>query len=164
MDPSVTGYVTVSLHGVSFDTALKSILRASNPPLVATKDPDTGVYFVHPKSTDTTSAPTNASPAPVAAPTSSSDNSGGVSLSQFEVIQLRYADATLLIPLLGQPSLIVPATSAATFGGGSSGGRGGGGNTGNQSSFGGGGSSQQFGGSQTTTAGSSGGFGTSGGF
>ncbi len=151
LDPNVAGYVNVNLRDVSFETALKAVLRSATPPLVADRDPDTGVYYVKPK-TDTAAAAGNPggqpggfpqpaaqsfgpqpgqtfNPSPAPAPTTTSFNqqgAGGISLSQFETIQLRYADATILIKLLGEPSLIVPATSSQTGLGGTGGGGGGG--------------------------------------
>jgi type II secretory pathway component GspD/PulD (secretin) len=153
LDPNVGGTVTVNLRGVSFETALKAVLKSANPPLVADRDTDTGVYYVRPKvetigptglPPGTTTGPgsfspggpttmpgnpgMNRSPAPTPASTGfTASGTSGISLSQFESIQLRYADATILIGLLGQPSLIVPATSmkadalGGTGGGGASG-------------------------------------------
>ncbi|MDR3710022.1 MAG: STN domain-containing protein [Capsulimonadaceae bacterium] len=131
MDPSVAGYVTVNLRGVSFETALKAVLKSTYPPLVAVKDPDTGVYYIKVKTADTTTpgatplpaapvagtGPGGAiapSPLPYQAPSTSSYPS--ISMSQFETIQLKYADAGKLLAVLGQPSLVVPASSA-DFGG-----------------------------------------------
>ncbi len=48
LDESVVqGYVTVSLKDVTFETALRTILRAANPPL--TYRVDGGVYIISPK-------------------------------------------------------------------------------------------------------------------
>ena len=48
LDESVVqGYVTVSLKDVSFETALRTVLRAANPPL--TYRVDGGVYIISPK-------------------------------------------------------------------------------------------------------------------
>ncbi|MGQ9789305.1 MAG: STN domain-containing protein, partial [Armatimonadota bacterium] len=48
LDESVVqGYVTVSLKDVTFETALRTVLRAANPPL--TYRVDGGVYIISPK-------------------------------------------------------------------------------------------------------------------
>jgi hypothetical protein len=48
LDESVVqGYITVSLKDVSFETALRTVLRAANPPL--TYRVDGGVYIISPK-------------------------------------------------------------------------------------------------------------------
>jgi type II secretory pathway component HofQ len=46
VDAGVSGSITVKLSGVPFETALKVVLNANTPPLVAIKDPESGVYYI----------------------------------------------------------------------------------------------------------------------
>lgn len=55
VDPSVQGTVSVNLQNVSFDVALRSVLRASNPPL--TMDMLGGAYAIKVKPADTPALP-----------------------------------------------------------------------------------------------------------
>jgi hypothetical protein len=143
MDPNVSGNVNVSLRGVSFETALKAVLKAANPPLVAVKDPDTGVYYIKVKdlSSDVTAngggpnngfnpAQTNpAGPgmgpggapaaAPTAAPFAAASTAAGyddMSLDQWEPITLRYLDPTALKQIF-RKSLFVFVSGTAANGG-----------------------------------------------
>lgn len=172
MDPNVSGYVNVNLRGVSFETALKAVLKSASPPLVAVKDPDTGVYYIKVKDTSGQQVDANGNPinpaaqpqngAPAAAPVTPAPATytpttvspyQNISMSQFETITLKYLPAEAMSQLFGAVVIFHTASSTAgkqgnsmSFGGfGSSGGMGGVGGMG--AGIGGG----QMGGMTTTT-------------
>jgi len=146
MDPGVSGYVNVNLRAVSFETALKAVLKSASPPLVAVKDPDTGVYYIKVKDSGTSGAggpgmPGNPSASPTmpgmggaASPspapfTAAAPAAGyqGISMAQFETITLKFLDPTELSQLnLGTPIITLHSTTstagAKTTGGASFGG------------------------------------------
>jgi hypothetical protein len=145
VDPAVNGMINyINLRGVSFETALKAVLRSVTPQLEAVKDPDSGVYYIRVKSdalTQGTTGPNGEGQPNVPGGGSypgglaplggggltgqgnSASANGGVSLSNYETIQINYADVRLLIAagILGTPSSLIPATSQS-WGSGTSGG------------------------------------------
>jgi len=173
---TVAGFVTVDLHNVPFDAALRTVLRAVTPPLTYTVED--GIYTFKAKGTDDNTTPNpNAPPAaqqPATQPTpdfgaptpSAGGPATGITLSEFEVIKLNYADATNIAGVFGpiqnepgqMPNLIIPPTSNLDPSGGKGGAGGGasGGFGGTSGGFGGASTGGSFGGS---TTGSTGGFG-----
>lgn len=114
VDPEISGYVTVNLRAVSFETALKAVLKSTSPPLVAVKDPDTGVYYVKIKDQGASSTGNepeqpqrSTPPSPVVAggayPGSAAPSAEAVvpayqriTLDEFETITLKYLPAEAL--------------------------------------------------------------------
>lgn len=172
IDPTVTGLVTVSLRAIPFDVALRSILRASDPPLSYTVED--GIYNIQPRD-ETININTNGAQSTVVAPVTAAaaDTTGGddsSTVTQVVPLRLEYANAALILryALSGSetgyiPSLDAPPSTGTT-------GSGQGGSTGALGGLGGsnggfGGSSGGFGGSSGGFGGSTGGFGGStGGF
>jgi len=140
LDESVVqGYVTVSLKDVTFETALRTVLRAANPPL--TYRVDGGVYIISPRveTFDTTTLET-----PVEE----------VSQPQVrtEKITLQHLDSLAIAQILGGGAVSLNQTGWTFSGGGGYGGFGGG-----YGGFGGG-----FGGGYGGFGGGFGGFGGGG--
>ena len=120
LDESVVqGYVTVSLKDVTFETALRTVLRAANPPL--TYRVDGGVYIISPKveTYDTTTTET-----PVEEPSQPQ--------TRTEKITLQHLDSLAVAQILGGGAVSLNQTGW-TYSGGGYGGFGGG-----YSGFGGG--------------------------
>jgi hypothetical protein len=143
VDPAVGGNLTIDLHDVSFEAALKTVLHSVTPSLIAVKDPD-GIYYVKVnQNAGNAGSPDGSNPANLAsqnggllpgsvAPgqsgynltpsTSASAQSGGEMMGQNATIQVNYADISLLkaTGLFGAMT-IIPATSQS-LGKGSGGG------------------------------------------
>lgn len=183
IDPAVSGVVTVDLHNVPFEIALRTILRGVSPALSYEVDgtPPNEVYTIKPKETvqpngpENPNPPTGQPPQPGSEPTPAGPTAapaGGINLGEFEVIKLNYVDAraiaTVFGPLPGQPATIIipPMTTINGNHGGTSTGQGGFGQSGQQRSGGYSGTGSGYGGSTTTgyggTTGTTG-FGTTGG-
>ena len=106
LDESVVGgYVTVSLKDVTFETALRTILRAANPPL--TYRVDGGVYIITPKvetyETTTTEPAVEEQPQPQ---------------TRTEKIVLQHLDSLAVAQLLGGTAVALNQTGWTYSGGG----------------------------------------------
>jgi len=160
IDPTVTGLVTVSLRAIPFDVALRSILRASDPPLSYTVED--GVYNIQPRD-ETININTGGTQSTVEAPATAAapDTTGGDDAStatQVVPLRLEYANAALILryALSGSQTGYIPSLDAPPSSGGTGGGQGG------SSGVGGfGGSTGGFGGSTGGFGGSTGGYGGS---
>src|SRR5579883_1909592 len=134
IDPSVTGTITISLRGVPFDVALRSILRAANPPL--TYSVQDGVYQIKPRSNNyyPNTNPSN----PSYNPSQPSETTPSTATAQAVRIPLLYADAAQLMTYaFGGGTVIPPLTQSMGTGSGGMGGMGGGMNMGGMSGMGG---------------------------
>ncbi|MDW8321555.1 MAG: hypothetical protein RMM08_09335, partial [Armatimonadota bacterium] len=113
LDESVVqGYVTVSLKDVTFETALRTILRAANPPL--TYRVDGGVYIISPRVE--TYEPTSAEPQMEEPPQPQ---------VRTEKITLQHLDSLAIAQILGGGAVALNQTGW-TYSGGGYGGFGGG--------------------------------------
>jgi hypothetical protein len=144
IDPTVAGTITISLRDVPFDVALRSILRAANPPL--TYSVSDNVYQIKPRSNNFIGNP-NVSTNPYGQGQPNTTENQGTTVAQAVRIPLMYADAAELMQYaFGGGTVIPPLTMTMGNGGGGMGGMGGGmggfgggGMGGGMSSFGGGG-------------------------
>jgi hypothetical protein len=129
IDQDVQGTVNVSLNDISFDVALRAILRSTNPPL--TYDIENGIYHVKVKKSVEAATPT-------AGPTGPE----GKTDVQYNIYHLgiNWYDVTEMVRLLGTSKgiTIVPVNSVSGSSGGGTGGAGGGGGGGAPGAGGGG--------------------------
>ncbi|MDW8290322.1 MAG: hypothetical protein RMM06_06330, partial [Armatimonadota bacterium] len=153
LDESVVGgYVTVSLKDVTFETALRTILRSANPPL--TYRVDGGVYIITPRveTPETTVTETLQEEAPQPQ-------------LRTEKITLQHLDSLAIAQLLGGNAIALNQTGWTYSGGyGGYGGYGGFGGYGGYGGFGGYGGYGGFGGGWGGYGGFGGGWGGYGGF
>lgn len=149
IDPNVAGTVNIDVRDVSFDVALRQLLRAANPPL--TYDITDGVYHISVK--NNAGPDTGAGQAPAQAQTTAPLPEGYHAYR----IPIDHYDASYIAGLLSKsrggltvvmPNYVLGGGGQGGQSGGGQGGQGGGfgGQGGGQSSFGGGGGGGGFGG------------------
>lgn len=133
IDQDVQGNVSVDINNVSFDTALHSLLRATNPPL--TYDIEAGnIYHIKVKQVEAVAGPTQVD---TGDDTTASDVTGDTQYNLYRIPIDRY-DASYIATLLGNsativnvgPNNVVGARGGGGTAGGAGGGIGGGGMTG----------------------------------
>ncbi|BDI31253.1 hypothetical protein CCAX7_33040 [Capsulimonas corticalis] len=171
IDPDVQGPVNVTMNNVTFDVALRSLLRAANPPL--TYDLTDNVYHVRVKRRDTPATTYTNGGRQTATTTTTSSTTSDADKRLYK-LPVDHMDVAFLIYFIGDQKgiSVVPAygsetqnsSNGSSGGGGGFGGGQGGGGFGGGSSGGFGGSSGGFGGSSGGGfgGGSSGGFGGGG--
>ncbi len=168
IDPNVQGTVNIDVRDVSFDVALRQLLRAANPPL--SYDITDGVYHVSVKNSAGPDANSGQAPAPAqtTAPLAEGYHAYRIPIDHYDAGYI----ASLLAKSRGGLTVVMPNFVYASGGGqgggggqrsgGSSGGFGGGGQQGG-GGFGGGGQSFGGGGGQSFGGGGGQSFGGGGG-
>lgn len=156
IDPNVQGTVNIDVRDVSFDVALRQLLRAANPPL--TYDVTDGVYHVSVKNNNgpDPNASQQAAQPSAAAPLPEGYHAYRIPIDHYDAAYI----ASLLSKSRGGLTVVMPNFVYASGGGQSGSGQRGGGSGGG---FGGGGGGQSFGGGGGGFGGGGGGFGGGGG-
>lgn len=157
IDPNVTGTVNIDVRDVSFDVALRQLLRAANPPL--TYDITDGVYHISVKNNAGPDAGTGQAPtqAQTTAPLPEGYHAYRIPIDHYDAAYI----AGLLSKSRGGLTVVMPNY---VLGGGGQGGQSGGGQGGQSGGFGGqGGGFGGQGGGQSSFGGGGGGGGFGGG-
>jgi hypothetical protein len=130
VDPEVQGNVNISLNNVSFVAALRSLLRAANPPL--TVNLSDGVYQIKVKKVEVTQPDQGSAYQGSSSKDTGDNSSSGNSPKRLRSIPIDHYDVASLLPFIqfmftkGQGVKVVPSVSGMS-GGSGGGGMGGGG-------------------------------------